>query len=53
MKIQIIGAGSIGGSIAIRLSKCGHEVTVFDESVCTTEALKKKASRHFDIPQNL
>ncbi|KUK80356.1 prephenate dehydrogenase [Mesotoga sp. Brook.08.105.5.1] len=50
MKIQIIGAGSIGGSIAIRLSKCGHEVSVFDESIGTTEALKRK---HRDISISL
>jgi len=42
MKVHIIGVGSIGGSIALRLSKRGHEVSVFDENVVTTEMLRKK-----------
>lgn len=42
MKAHIIGAGSIGGSIALRLSKRGHRVSVFDQNVVTTEMLRKK-----------
>jgi len=42
MKVHIIGAGSIGGSIALRLSKRGHRVSIFDQNVVTTEMLRKK-----------
>jgi len=42
MKVHIIGTGSIGGSIALRLSKLGHEISVFDENTVTTKLLKKK-----------
>ncbi len=42
MRIQLVGAGSIGGSIALRLSKAGHELSVFDKNRDTNDMLRKR-----------
>lgn len=44
MKIAIIGAGQVGGALAVRLAKLGHEVTLAGSSEAS-ESVKKTLAR--------
>ena len=43
MRIGIIGLGRMGGNIAVRLTRHGHDVVVHDRTASVTEAIVKRS----------
>ena len=44
MQIAMVGLGRMGGNMALRLLRGGHEVVVFDRNPATTDALKAQGA---------
>lgn len=51
MRIGIVGLGRMGGNIAVRLTRHGHDVVVYDRSSEVTEkrSAEPKAARLFRL----
>jgi 3-hydroxyisobutyrate dehydrogenase len=52
MKISFIGLGNMGGGMASRLARAGHEVTVFNRTASKADALRSVGVRVAPTPKS-